>query len=196
MLIRTFLKKRDMAWWVIGKKSYLHFWMLLGTLNPSELVRWITVLKWKGTKLDFGYGSGVDGVFKFIENAEVMAVFFPRFGQSIVIDVRLKEEDPPLVRVVPMARSIADRLRTIKRMRPALPRPRDIVAIPWVGYVGAMDSSGLWKKIIARIEETGFPEALAAADKSFDELVRMERQELAQLIMGEQYDTLWARSTS
>ena len=93
--------------------------MLLGTLNPSELVRWITVLKWKGTKLDLGYGSGVDGVFKFIENAEVMAVFFPRFGQSIVIDVRLKEEDPPLVRVVPMARSIADRLRTIKRMRPA-----------------------------------------------------------------------------
>ena len=113
-----------------------------------------------------------------------------------MIDVRLKEEDPPLVRVVPMARSIADRLRTIKRMRPALPRPRDIVAIPWVGYVGAMDSSGLWKKIIARIEETGFPEALAAADKSFDELVRMERQELAHLIMGEQYDTLWARSTS
>ena len=181
---------------MIGKKSYLHFWMLLGTLNPSELVRWIVVLKWKGEKLDFGYGSGVDGVFKFIENAEVMAVFFPRFGQSIVIDVRLKEEDPPLVRVVPMARSIADRLRTIKRMRPALPRPRDIVAIPWVGYVEAMDSSGLWKKIIARIEETGFPEALAAADKSFDELVRMERQELAQLIMGEQYDTLWARSTS
>ena len=181
---------------MIGKKSYLHFWMLLGTLNPSELVRWIAVLKWKGEKLDFGYGSGVDGVFKFIENAEVMAVFFPRFGQSIVIDVRPKEEDPPLVRVVPMARSIADRLRTIKRMRPALPRPRDIVAIPWVGYVEAMDSSGLWKKIIARIEETGFPEALAAADKSFDELVRMERQELTLLIIGEQYDTLWTRSTS
>ena len=27
--------------------------------------------------MDFGYGSGVSGVFKFIENAEVMAVFFP-----------------------------------------------------------------------------------------------------------------------
>jgi hypothetical protein len=146
--------------------------------------------------LDFGYGSGVSGVFKFIENAEVMAVFFPKFGHSVVIDVRIKESDPPLVRVVPMARSIADRLRSIKRMRPGLPRPQDIVAVPWVGYVEAMQSSGLWNKIIDRIEESGYAEALEAADKAFDELVRMERKELAQLIIGDQYETLWARSTS
>ena len=146
--------------------------------------------------MDFGYGSGVSGVFKFIENAEVMAVFFPKFGHSVVIDVRIKESDPPLVRVVPMARSIADRLRSSKRMRPGLPRPRDIVAVPWVGYVEAMQSSGLWNKIIDRIEESGYAEALEAADKAFDELVRMERKELAQLIIGDQYETLWARSTS
>ncbi len=95
-----------------------------------------------------------------------------------------------------MARSIADRLRSIKKMRPALPRPRDIVAVPWVGYVEAMQSSGLWNKIIARIEESGYAEALEAADKAFDELVSMERRELAQLITGDQYETLWARSTS
>ena len=146
--------------------------------------------------MDFGYGSGVDGVFRFIENAEVLAVFFPKFGQSVVIDVREKEGEPPLVRVVPMARSIADRLRTIKRMRPALPRPQDIVAIPWVGYVGALKSSGLWAKVVARVEATGFQDAVDETDKVFDELIRMERRELAQLIMGEQYETLWARPTS
>ena len=146
--------------------------------------------------MDFGYGNGVDGVFRFIENAEVLAVFFPKFGQSVVIDVREKEGEPPLVRVVPMARSIADRLRTIKRMRPALPRPQDIVAIPWVGYVGALKSSGLWAKVVARVEATGFQDAVDATDKVFDELIRMERRELAQLIMGEQYETLWARPTS
>ncbi|MEE8046642.1 MAG: hypothetical protein V3T49_07375 [Dehalococcoidia bacterium] len=146
--------------------------------------------------MDFGFGSGVDGVFKFIENAEVMAIFFPKFGQSVVIDVRPKEGEPPLVRVVPMARSIADRLRSIKRMRPALPRPQDIVAIPWVGYVSSMKTSGLWDKILSRIEQAEFPDALKAAEKAFDELVRMERRELAQLIMGEQYETLWARPTS
>ncbi len=143
--------------------------------------------------MDFGYGSGVDGVFKFVENAEVMAVFFPKFGQSVVIDVRVKEGEPPLVRVMPMARSIADRLRTIKRMRPALPRPQDILAIPWVGYVGALKSSGLWGKLVARIESTGYPEAVEASDRAFEELIRLERRELAQLIMGEQYETLWAR---
>ena len=143
--------------------------------------------------MDFGYGNGVDGVFKFVENAEVMAVFFPKFGQSVVIDVRAKEGEPPLVRVMPMARSIADRLRTVKRMRPALPRPQDILAIPWVGYVGALKSSGLWGKVVARIEATGYSEAVEASDRPFDELIRMERRELAQLIMGEQYETLWAR---
>ena len=143
--------------------------------------------------MDFGYGSGVDGVFKFIENAEVMAVFFPKFGHSVVIDVRAKEGEPPLVRVMPMARSIADRLRTIKRMRPALPRPQDILAVPWVGYVGALKTSGLWAKIVARIEATGYTEAVEASEKAFDELIQMERRELAQLIIGEQYETLWAR---
>ena len=143
--------------------------------------------------MDFGYGTGVDGVFKFIDNAEVIAVFFPKFGQSVVIDVRAKEGEPPLVRVMPMARSISDRLRTIKRMRPALPRPQDILAIPWVGYVGALKSSGLWGKVVARIEATGYPEAVEASDRAFDELIRFERRELAQLIMGEQYETLWAR---
>ena len=151
------------------------------------------VLETRGDKLDFGYGNGVHGVFKFIDNAEVMAVFFPKFGQSVVIDVRVKEGEPPLVRVLPMARSIADRLRTIKRMRPALPRPQDILAIPWVGYVGALKTSGLWAKVVARIEATDYPDAITAAEKAFDELVRMERRELAQLIMGEQYETLWAR---
>jgi hypothetical protein len=146
--------------------------------------------------LDFGYGSGVDGVFKFISKAEVMAVFFPKFGQSIVIDIRPKEDVQPLVRVVPMTRSIADRLRTIKRMRPELPRPQDIIAIPWIGYVDAMKTSGLWAKILGRIEGSGFSEATAAAEKAFDELIRMERRELAQLIMGEQYETLWTRPTS
>lgn len=150
----------------------------------------------RGDKLEFGYGNGVDGVFKFIENAEVLAVFFPKFGQSVVIDVRPKEGEPPLVRVVPMARSIADRLRTIKRMRPALPRPQDIVAVPWVGYVEALKTSGLWAKVVGRLEGTGYPEAIEAAEKVFQELVRMERRELAQLIMGEQYETLWARPTS
>jgi hypothetical protein len=146
--------------------------------------------------LDFGYGDSVEGVFKFIESADVLAVFFPKFGQSIVVDVRPKEGEPPLVRVVPMARSIADRLRTIKRMRPALPRPQDIVAVPWVGYVDAMKTSGLWGKVLGRIEQAGFPEALEDAENAFNELVRMERRELAQLIMGDQYETLWARPTS
>ena len=143
--------------------------------------------------MDFGYGNGVDSVFKFVENAEVMAVFFPKFGQSIVIDVRAKEGEPPLVKVVPMARSIADRLRTIKRMRPALPRPQDILAVPWRGYVGALKTSGLWAKIVARIEATGYAEAVEESEKAFDELIRLERRELAQLIGGEQYETLWAR---
>ena len=143
--------------------------------------------------MDFGYGNGVDGVFKFVDNAEVMAIFFPKFGQSVVIDVRAKEGEPPLVKVMPMARSISDRLRTIKRMRPALPRPQDILAIPWVGYVGALKSSGLWEKVVARIEATGYPEAIEASDRAFDELIRFERRELAQLIVGEQYETLWAR---
>jgi len=146
--------------------------------------------------MDFGYGDGVDGVFKFVDNAEVLAVFFPKFGQSIVVDIRPKDDIPPLVKVLPMARSISERLRTIRRLRPELPRPQDIIAIPWIGYVDVLKESGLWDRVVARVEHSGFDEAVKQIHESFGEIQRLERKELAHLILGEHYETIWTRPTS
>ena len=78
----------------------------------------------------------LDRVRRNISDAEVLSVFFPTFRRALVIDTRSDDEVGPLVQMMPMARSPQDRMRSIRRMRPSLPRPsnltlRSVAAIHW-----------------------------------------------------------------
>ena len=128
-----------------------------------------------------------------METAETMSFFFPMLRRSLVIDLRPSPEDGPLIRVMRVARSAGDRLRSLKRLRPHMPRPRDLVAIPWPVYVDTLVSAGIWDRLLARLAESGSQDAVRAAERALAELRRIERRELAALIRGEQYETIWAR---
>ena len=145
--------------------------------------------------MDFGDRSGTDGINEYIDNAEVFSIFFPKLGESIVIDLRHEPGDAPLVKVMPMVRSASERVRTIRRLRPRYPRPSNIVAVPWLGYVGTVRASGLWGRIRGRLEAAGSATALRAADSAVHEVEMMERQDLARLIRGDRCETLWTRPT-
>ena len=143
--------------------------------------------------MDGNFRLDLNVVFHHIESAQTLSVFFPTLRRALVIDLRHGPQEGPLVRVMPLTRSAADRLRTLKRLRPHLPRATEIVAIPWSGYVGTMVSSGVWEKLVSRVTSTGGEEASKAMDVALEELRRIERHELAALIRGEQYETMWAR---
>ena len=133
----------------------------------------------------------IDRVRQNISEAEVMSVFFPTFRRALVIDTRSNEEVGPLVQMMPMARSPQDRMRSIRRMRPSLPRPSNLTLIPWQRYVGSLVESGVWDQILDRVGESGDGEALTACDNALAELRRMERAELVAAITGDNYHTLW-----
>ena len=147
----------------------------------------------RGIKVDGHFSLDLNSVFNHIENADTFSIFFPKLRRALIVDMRRARQEAPLVRVMPMARSAADRLRSVKRIRPHLPRPTEIVAIPWTAYVNMLVSTGVWGKVTARIATAESSDANNAAKIALEELRQIERQELASLIKGDQYETIWAR---
>ena len=145
--------------------------------------------------MDGNYKHDLDLIFKHVDSSEVFAVFFPHLRKSLVVDMRPSKEDgAPLVRVMPLARSANERIRTLKRLRPELPRATHFTAIPWVAYVRNLITSGVWTKVMARIKATNSPKAEAEAMEAIERLMQFERQEMVALITGDEYETIWSRS--
>ena len=133
----------------------------------------------------------IDQVIQNVSEAEVMSVFFPTLRRSLIIDTRSNETVGPFVRLMPMARSPQDRMRSIRRLRPQFPRPTNLTLIPWQRYVDSLVESGVWDQIVDRVRQSGDETALSSCSQALNELRRMERDELVSAIMGRNYHTLW-----
>lgn len=136
----------------------------------------------------------IDEVLRNVQEAEVMSIFFPSFRRALIIDTRSNTDDGPMVRLMPMASSPQDRVRSIRKLRPGFPRLQNLTLIPWQRYVDSLVNLGVWEKIVKRIEESGDPKAIQACDAALIELRRLERQELVAAISGDNYQTIWSAS--
>ena len=134
----------------------------------------------------------LDEVIRNVKGAEVMSVFFPSFRLSLIVDTRFSETDGPFVKLMPMARSPQDRMRSIRRMRQGFPRPRNLTLIPWQRFVSSLVTSGVWDSILDRVRESGDAAALAACEKALADLMELEREETVGAITGENYHTVWS----
>ena len=136
----------------------------------------------------------IDEVLRNVQEAEVMSIFFPSFRRALIIDTRSNTDDGPMVRLMPMASSPQDRVRSIRKLRPGFPRLQNLTLIPWHRYVDSLVNLGVWEKIVKRIEESGDPKAIQACDAALTEMRRLERQELVAAISGDNYQTIWSAS--
>ena len=134
----------------------------------------------------------IDEVFRNIQKAEVMSIFFPALRKALVVDTRFNSTDGPMVRVLPMAGSPRERLRSIHRLRPGFPRLQNLTLVPWQRYIDSLVTTGVWAKIEDRIKESGDPRAIEACDAALSELRNLERKELQAVITGEGYQTIWS----
>ena len=133
----------------------------------------------------------IDQVIQNVSEAEVMSVFFPTLRRSLIVDTRSNESVGPFVRLMPMARSPQDRMRSIRRLRPQFPRPANLTLIPWQRYVDSLVESGVWDQIVERIRQSGDEAAMSACSQALSDLRQMERDELVSAITGRNYHTIW-----
>ena len=134
----------------------------------------------------------LEEVKKNIDEAEVMSLFFPMFRIAMVIDTRANETLGPMVRMLPMAASIEERLRTLRRLRPGFPRLSSITLIPWSRRVDSLVRLGIWERIVRRFENSGHTEAAATCGDVLEELRRLEKAEIIAAVRGDSYHTIWS----
>ncbi len=122
-----------------------------------------------------------------------MSLFFPTFRKALVIDARTTDEDGPMARVMPMVASPQERLRSIRRLRPGFPGPTNLVVIPWPRYIDSLVNLGVWERIVSRLADSGHPEVIEhGLGAVLEELRLLEKAALAAVVVGENYQTIWA----
>ena len=135
----------------------------------------------------------IEEVFNSIEQADVMSLFFPTFRKALVIDARSSDKDGPMARVMPMVGSPQERLRSIEGLRPGFPSPKNLVVIPWPRYIDSLVNLGVWERIVSRLADSGHAEVVEhGLSAVLEELRSLEKAGLAAVVLGEDYQTIWA----
>lgn len=109
--------------------------------------------------MDGDFRIDLDEVFRNIDGADVISIYFPLLRKTLLIDTRFSEEDPPMVKVVPMVGTIEERRRALRRMRPQFSRPKEIAVVPWPKYVDSLVQLGVWQRVLERFVYSGHREA-------------------------------------
>ena len=131
-------------------------------------------------------------VHKKVDAAEAISVFFSTLRKALVLDFRSNDKDGPMVRIMPMAASPQERIRSIRRLRPGFPRLEKLTVVPWNRYVDSLVILGVWDRIVKRCEESGHSESVSACEAALEELKALEQAELAAVVSGENYHTIWS----
>lgn len=140
------------------------------------------------------FGVDLDEVFKVIDAADVLVVRFHLIEKRLLVDFRTRAGVRPLIAIVPRAESVDDRFKSIKRLRPELPYPEKVMSFHWPRTMPVILVSGVWQHLVDRISALGDDETTEQCGRVMEELLRLERAEVAGAIRGaEHYQTLWER---
>ncbi len=138
----------------------------------------------------------IDLIKQNIQEADVVAFFFPLLEKSLVADFRLGDTCDPVIYLAPIAESYADRYLSISEHRPDLSNPKSFSAIPWRNRVNSLESFGLWDVLIKRLAELDditTPQLIDLANDNLKMLKSIEFNEVLRAITGDTYKTIWAK---
>jgi len=144
--------------------------------------------------MDNDFSVDLGDIAATIRSSDVIAVRFVVVGQRLLLDFRTTEIDGPMVRVVPPVKSIEERYRNLKQLRPRFPAPEKIVAIWWPRFARSLATTGTWNLVMERVSESGHVDAVRSAEEALEELIALEAEQQRDAVVGEGFRTLWSRS--
>lgn len=143
--------------------------------------------------MDSDFLVDISEIKRNIETAEVVALYFPLLRKTLLIDTRYSSVEGPLAKVVPMASSVEERFKSLRKLRPHFAVPESITVMAWPKYVESLRRLGILDRIAERLERSGYTQAVKACHKGFNDLLKLERQEVVRAIKGNNYRSLWER---
>ncbi len=141
------------------------------------------------------FSIDLDDVREELEAADVIALYFPLLRRTLLVDTRSSALDPPLARVVPMARSVEERVEAVRRLRPRFGHPEALALLAWPRRVAGTKAAGLWQLLADRLAAAGEAQAELVLERCYRELLSAERAEFQRAVRGEGYRTLWQRAS-
>lgn len=137
--------------------------------------------------IDGGIEIDLEAVLQNVAEADVVTLYFPTLRRTLFIDTRCNDYAGTMVKIVPIAKDGAERLRSLRRLRPQFPRPESITMIPWDARVDSLVHLGVWECLMSRVD---CPDTARAC---LETLRAIEHAEHRAAILGDDYETLWSR---
>jgi len=132
-------------------------------------------------------------LFTMINTAEVMSILFTRVSMSLIADFRSTKHISAAVFVDDVVDSARKRLLSFRRLRPDLPLPDQLTLAFWTPAVREFRDGGALASLEGRCLMAGGPELGSTAVQAFGELLKIERQYLRSMALGEGMGTIWER---
>jgi hypothetical protein len=129
-----------------------------------------------------------------VKSAEVLSIFFPRVGRSLILDARRSGDQGSAVLLDGMVESPEARLQSFLRLRPGFPLPNQLTLAPWPGAIRVFAEVGLLEALVDRCRAEGGDVMAERASNMFTELSRLERKALRSLVRGDGMHTIWKRA--
>lgn len=144
--------------------------------------------------MDNDFNIDLVDIASTVRTNDVITIRFVAVGQRLLLDFRATEIDGPLVKVVEPVKSVEERYRTLRKLRPRFGPPERIVAIWWPRFASSLESTGVWKEVMERVTESGHVEAVRSAEDALMGLVQLEREQQRDAVRGDGFRTLWSAS--
>ena len=145
--------------------------------------------------LDSGIELDLERVVQNIDEADVISIYFPLLGKSLILDTRRNEHAGPMISLVPIVADDNERYRSLLDLRPHFPCPESLSTIPWTSRIASLMRLGVWDHVVARLRSVA-PDPCAfevMAQTCLCELQELELRELLRAVSGDEYRTLWPR---
>ncbi|HST03609.1 MAG TPA: hypothetical protein VLQ48_02620 [Chloroflexia bacterium] len=132
-------------------------------------------------------------VLAAIAEADVVSIFFPLLRRAMVIDLRHEDDVLPMVKIMPQAGSMDERIAGIERVRPDLGKIRSILGVPWLKSVRNLQQEGVIDGLVLRLVAAGLSpaESERLLRNAVNALWGIERIAFVSLVKGDGYKTLW-----
>jgi hypothetical protein len=130
-----------------------------------------------------------------VRTHDVVIIRFITIGERLMLDFRSSGIDGPLVKLVEPVRSVQERYRHLRQMRPRFSDPQKIVSVFWPRFARSLEETGVWQEIIARVVDAGHPDAVRDAERELSAVLERERAHQRDAVAGsERFKTLWSAS--
>lgn len=143
--------------------------------------------------MDNGFDIFDDRIIAAIRSGDVICLFFPRLGKTLILDLRQSLTAAPAIFVDNMVSGPEERLRSLERLRPELPLPDELRLAPWFGFARSLPESGVYAALIERCEATGDPSITQRCKDAIEALTSLEAGYIRAIVKGEMSRTLWQR---